>query len=143
MYKLICVSVALALAASADTVYTWTGNAGPVNGYYYWNTPGNWDGNAVPQSGDDVILDFGTTPDADRNYWNDIEGLRIRGFRINCGGSSKVQAMYGNAITLVGSGLARNATPGGSSSSSKADTYKNGNSNFDPYMPITIEGDYF
>ena len=143
MHKALFVAVALALAASADTVYTWTGNAGPVNGYYYWNTPGNWENNAVPQSGDDVILDFGTTPDADRNYWNDIEGLRIRGFRINCGGSSKVQAMYGNAITLVGSGLARNATPGGSSSSSKADTYKNGNSNFDPYMPITIEGDYF
>ena len=66
MHKMIFAAVALALAASAETVYTWTGAAGAVNGYYYWNTPGNWQDNVVPQSGDDVILDFGTTPDADR-----------------------------------------------------------------------------
>ena len=114
--------------AIGGTTYTWTGGAGLENGAYRWGNPYNWSGTVVPASGDDVILDFGTISSS-ITLTNDIVGLRIRGFNLNCPGVTVT--MRGEKLTLVGTG-------GGTSS---PDSIRSGKI-FQCYMPLEIVGDY-
>lgn len=132
MYKIIFASVALALAASADTVYTWTGQVKAADNYYHFNETGNWQNGAVPQSGDDVILDFGTISAA-RNLKNDLVGLRIRGYRINADPSAAIVNIYGNKLTLVGTGGGTN----------DCDSIRAGGGPFYLHTDVEIVGDYY
>ena len=114
--------------AIGGTTYTWTGGAGLENGAYRWGNPYNWSGTVVPASGDDVILDFGTISSS-VTLTNDIVGLRIRGFNLNCPGVTVT--MRGEKLTLVGAG-------GGTSS---PDSIRSGKI-LQCYMPLEIVGDY-
>ena len=103
MNKVLFAAIAAAVcAASADTVYTWTGQVKAADNYYHFDETGNWDGGSVPTSGDDAILNFGTISTT-CNLTNDIVGLRIRGYRINVA-QDKTVNIYGNKLTLVGTG---------------------------------------
>ena len=132
MNKVFFAAIAAAFcAASADTVYTWTGQVKAADNYYHFDETGNWDGGSVPTSGDDVILNFGTISTT-CNLTNDIVGLRIRGYRINVA-TDKIVNIYGNKLTLVGTGGGTN----------DCDSIRSGNGPFYLYTDVEIVGDYY
>ena len=133
MNKMFFAAIAAAVCAtSADTVYTWTGQVKAADNYYHFNETGNWQNGAVPQSGDDVILDFGTISAA-RNLKNDLVGLRIRGYRINADPSAAIVNIYGNKLTLVGTGGGTN----------DCDSIRAGNGPFYLHTDVEIVGEYY
>ena len=133
MNKVFFAAIAAAVcAASADTVYTWTGQVKAADNYYHFDETGNWDGGTVPTSGDDVILDFGTISAA-RNLKNDLVGLRIRGYRINADPSAAIVNIYGNKLTLVGTGGGTN----------DCDSIRAGGGPFYLHTDVEIVGDYY
>ena len=91
---MMCVcAVLVGTAFAADCV--WTGAAGDGK----WNTPGNWDGNAVPVNGDKLTLSGASGSEMENN----IENLSIQ--QISFIGSDPVH-LTGNGFTINSSTIA-------------------------------------
>ena len=103
--KILAMAVAAAVfAASADTL-TWTGGGGNA----LWSNAGNWlsaatGTQAVPQNGDSVAIDIGTTA---VTMNNDIENLTLAKFSA-VGQNDVVLTLDGNPIGIAG--IAESAT---------------------------------